>query len=446
VASPFARYFRFYSKKRGERHTSSDKLGSAGLMVFFGVMAAVGVCFFAATWVLLAWPEWRVNQQFVATRCVVHHGWIQPKDKDDGGPPYRPVFEVEYSVERGTTFREWITWDITGTYFNDKDRCERIRDHVFQQYHEQGPVPCWYDRNDPHIAVLTRGYSGHVWLILLLPGAFVLLGVGGSVYYLLSWRVSAEHRKFLARKAAAMAPRDATLTVGELPGVPRDMWLTDSPGTRLAYRLPAAKTQGWTLLAMLAGCLVLCVMVSVFLTLAVRKAWGENGQWDWLLILAGLLFAAPAVWLLRNCLKQLNQVAHLGRTVVEVSDQPLQPGAKCRVFMAQFGRLGLERLRLSLVCLERATYQQGTNTRSESREVVEQEIFSGDGLAVAPDKPLEVEREFTVPSFAMHSFRAPCNEIAWMLVVDAVPRRWPAFRRTFPLVVQPVQAAREATP
>jgi hypothetical protein len=263
------------------------------------------------------------------------------------------------------------------------------------------------------------------------------LGLAGSIYYLLSWRMSAEHRRVLAKKAAAISARDAKLAAGDLPGVPKDAALTDSPGTRLAYRLPVKKSGGWALATLVAAVLVLIMMASVFLALAFLKAWeGEWGDFG-LLILAGLLFAAPSVWLVRHCVRQLNYLAHFGRTVVEISQHPLHPGDTCRVFLAQFGRLQLERLRLALVCEERATYHQGTNTRSESREVVEQEVYAAEGLTVAPERPLELEAELIVPRAAMHSFRSPSNEIAWMLVVEAAPKTWPAFRRTFPVIIHP---------
>ena len=69
--------------------------------------------------------------------------------------------------------------------------------------------------------------------------------------------------------------------------------------------------------------------------------------------------------------------------------------------------------------------------------MADHEIFHGDDLIVTPQQPLEIVRTFQVPAQAMHSFRAPRNEITWMLVVEAEPERWPKSRRTFPLVVCP---------
>jgi hypothetical protein len=219
------------------------------------------------------------------------------------------------------------------------------------------------------------------------------------------------------------------------PSVPHDTGLTNSPGTRLAYRLPAAHLGGWSLAALVTGSLVFCGMVAFLPTLAVLKA--RDGELDWPLVLAGLLFVPAAFWLLYVSLKRLTQAVHLGHTVVEISRQPLYPGAACQVLLSQFGRLAIRRLRLSLVCQEKATYQQGTNTRTEFRQVAEHEIFRGEDLIVRPNQPLDVQRTFQVPPRAMHSFRAARNEITWMLVVEAVLDRWPKLRRTFPLVIYP---------
>jgi hypothetical protein len=50
----------------------------------------------------------------------------------------------------------------------------------------------------------------------------------------------------------------------------------------------------------------------------------------------------------------------------------------------------------------------------------------------------------TIPATAMHSLTTEHNAVRWMLVVRGTPARWPAFIRTFPLVVFP--AARATAP
>ncbi len=427
--SRISRYFRFYPKKRGERLTGSRRAGSAGLTAFFGALCGVGLMFFVITFTTLAWPELRANQRLMPARCTILGRGIA-ETRDETG--FRPTFDVSVESDDHRSVRlDWIAWDIAPTYFSNREACQAIH----EQYEIGREDDCWYDRNDRNKVVLVRGYRGYVWLILLLPGVLILAGGGGLTYLSLNRAMSAERRKDLARRAAQIAPRDFALLAGSYPGVPHDTGLTNSPGTRLTYRLPAAHSGGWSLAIFVAGSLIFCGVVAFLPTLAVLKA--VDGQIDWSLTVAGVLFSPAALWLLYVCLKRLTQAIHLGHTVVEISSQPLYPGAECQVSLAQFGRLAIRRLRLALVCQEKATYQQGTNTRTELRQVAEHEIYQGDDLIVTPNQPLEVQRTFQVPAGAMHSFRALRNEIAWMLMVEAAPDRWPPLRRAFPLVVYP---------
>jgi hypothetical protein len=45
----------------------------------------------------------------------------------------------------------------------------------------------------------------------------------------------------------------------------------------------------------------------------------------------------------------------------------------------------------------------------------------------------------------MHSFASEHNAVRWLVVVRGQPIRWPAFRRTFPVVVLPDPAAAVAS-
>ena len=428
------RDFRLSTKKRGERRTGSQRVGNAGLTLFSGGMLVAGVCFFGILFVLLAWPEWKVNQQFekVDNGCLIIARECWKVEMPGGGQTdFRPTFTVEYSVNNARFERE-ITEDITGTCYHDKPRCQS----VLNQYKIGERCDCWHDRDDLGTVVLVRGYTGYVWLILFLPGAFILLGASGLVYRIATSRMSAEHRKALARRAAEMTSADVTLAAGTFPSVPHDSGMSDSPGTWLAFRLPAHVSSGWALLAMFLGCLAFCGLASVFITLSAANA--VEGRFDGLLLIVSVISAPLAIWLLYLCLKQLIHQMHLGRTVVEVSRYRLHPGANCRVFLAQFGRLKMKRFRLSLACVEKATYQQGTNTRAESRQVVDVEIQSWRNVAVTPDEPFELELDFQIPAGAMHSFKASRNEIAWMLVVEATLAPGSDFRRSFPLIVYPI--------
>ncbi len=88
---------------------------------------------------------------------------------------------------------------------------------------------------------MVRGYSGFLYLLLLIPFCFIIIGGGGLAYTLLRWGSSAERRAALRQKAANLEffEKAAEGTQG-FPNVPTDANFTNSPGTALAYRLPVA--------------------------------------------------------------------------------------------------------------------------------------------------------------------------------------------------------------
>ena len=81
-------------------------------------------------------------------------------------------------------------------------------------------------------------------------------------------------------------------------------------------------------------------------------------------------------------------------------------------------------LELLLVCEEEATYRQGTNTRTETRQVYCQQCSAARDSTRQRGTAVEAECPLLVPAEAMHSFKAGHNAIHWKLVVreDAVGR------------------------
>jgi hypothetical protein len=98
-------------------------------------------------------------------------------------------------------------------------------------------------------------------------------------------------------------------------------------------------------------------------------------------------------------------------------------------------------LNISLRCEERATYHQGTDTRSDRRLVFRQSVLHHEGFEISAGQPFSVRCEVHVPAAAMHSFKADHNEVQWTLVVETIAAGWPNFQRVFPVVVYPPERA-----
>jgi len=424
-----SRSFRVYQKKRGNRRTGSTKLGSAGEAAFFGVFLLLGCGGLVVVFKALIIPEWRVNQQFVKHTCVVHDKRVG-RSKSNGTTLYRPDILVEYELDGQRRFIE--TYDIGRAYSSERKDSQAAIDRfvVGRRY------ACWYDPADPSVVVLVREHRWWIWLTLIVPVSFVLIGGGGFIYRALHWGKSAERRAANTGRMMRLERLDRQRpTPPEYPNVPADADMTNSPGTRLAFRLPIVSSPAWALFGALLACLIWNGVVSVFVVVAIGGH--LKGDPDWLGTIFILPFVAVGVGLIVFFVRQLLVTSGIGLTLVEISDHPLYPAKQYRLFLSQSGRLRMNSLEVLLVCEEKARYRQGTDTRTETRRVYQQEVFRRVGFEVRRGTPFEAQCEFQVPAGAMHSFKSGHNEINWKLIVQGDVAAWPNYRRSFPVVVYP---------
>jgi hypothetical protein len=431
-----------YGKKRGHRRTGSRAWGSLGEALFFGFFLLLGSVFLAGLLNMLVVPEWRVNHEFIETEGTVRMTTLGQPDKqlDDARhgerekpPLYRPEVLVEYTVG-GVAHKEW-TYDIhygSGREFSADRETQQAEIAEFQR---GKTIPVWYDPADPAKVVVVRGYTWLLWFLLLLPLAFILIGGVGLILTLFHWGKSAEHRVATTQMARRLNPlqEPAGKETSEFPFVPQDSNLTNSPGTRLKYRLPIDLSRGWRLVAILSACLFWNSIVAVFAVIAIKN---HLSRWpEWLLVLP---FAAVGLAMIYFFIRELLVVTGVGPTQLEISDHPLQPGGKYQVYVSQGGRLTINALTLSLVCDEVATYRQGTDTRTEHSRVYAQNLLERRDVELLPQRAFEEELVIEIPAECMHSFKADHNEVRWRLLFRGDIAGWPPFERSFPVVVIPL--------
>jgi hypothetical protein len=422
------RIIRLYEKKRGHRRTGSRKLASAGEALVSGAIFLFGCVFFY--WLMTSWlmPNWRVNRRFAEQRCQVRDKRIAEQTTSDG-TLYRPEVKIEYQV-RGTTYSIW-TYKLPNPFTAGRADKEKLLAgiNVDQEY------PCWYDPADPGQAVFERGCDWWTALWFLVPVSFIVLGGGGLVYNVLHFGASAERRSAIAQRARIDLFEDGQDRAADYPNVPDASLITDSRGTRLAYRLPIAATHAWFLFFLGVGAVLWNVIIGLVVAGAVAAHRPGSPFWGPVLGLTPMVLIG--VGLLVYFFYRLLVASGIGPTLVEISDHPLMPGGRYRLFLSQSGRLRLKSFQVLLVSEEEATYRQGTNRRTETRRVWQSEVYRNTGFEIRPGQPLEVECELEIPARAMHSFQADHNEVNWMLIVEGKPRGWPRYRRPFPLVVFP---------
>ena len=424
-----ARRLRIWEKKRGDRTTGSAAVGTAGEVLFFAAMLGIGVA--AIAWVLYSsvLPKWRAYHNFVEVRAeVIDTGvgsWPGP-----GVTTYRPEILLEYTVDQDI-YQRW-TYDIDVTYSgSETDAKEIIRDYAVGDKYR-----CFYDPEDPGAIVLSSGYKWSFWLQLLVPASFSAIGGAGLVYTIYLRLVSAERRSATAKRFG-LTEGDGMTKPGEnaFPNVPGAADLTNSAGTRLAYRLPSLVKPVWQVFWLAAFCVAWNAIAVLFLVLAIRGfVAGTPSGAETMIAVVFLSSGIAAVYYL---VRQIIATGGVGPTRVEISDHPLRPGEKYDVFLAQAGGREIRALDFSLVCDEVTTFRQGTDTRTEIRRVYQQTVVSEPRVNVAKGQNFEAQTELELPIGIMHSFKADHNEIQWRLLVEGDVDRWRQYDRSFPVTVHP---------
>ena len=277
------------------------------------------------------------------------------------------------------------------------------------------------------------------WCMVLVLSSLAVMGGVGVLRTALRLSFSAERRSALARRANDLdLVREAVPQPKNFPTLPWHEGLTNSPGTELAYRLPAKNQAGWRLLAMTTFALLWNAVACVLLVVALR-GW-LSGEINF--FLTAILFPLLAIGggSIYFVLRQIWIDTGMGPTAVEICSHPLVPGRTYRVYLSQSGHLAVKSLSLWLVCEEEVTYHQGTDVRRETRTTIEQKLHETRDFQIEPAIPFLAESTLAIPPQAMHSFQSEHNAVHWWLVVRGVPAYWPKFERRFPIVVYPGDA------
>lgn len=424
-----SRSFRVYQKKRGHRRTGSGTIARVWEALFFGLFFLVGVAGLSAMLVWYIIPEWQVNYEFVQTTCVVL-GKELVKKSDDGRSLYRPEIAIEYQA--GGTTREAKTYDICGTPSVDRDAQQAILD----QFEVGGQYACWYDPANPQTVVLVQGYTWWIWLLLILPVSFLIIGAGGFIYRALHWGKSAERRAATGPMPIKLRALDANgKPENDFPKVPPPTDMTNSPGTTLRFRLPISGSATIRLLVLLTAAILWNAVVGFFLFDVVQGF--LEGRPNWVETIVIILFTLSGLLLIGVFFRQLLVATGVGPTLLEISDHPLYPGRTYEVFLSQAGRLRMCSLELLLVGTEEVRYRQGTDTRTETRCIHRQSLFCRERFEIQRGVPFEVRATLNIPDTIMHSFRSANNRLIWSLVAEGKVDNWPDYERAFPVIIYP---------
>ncbi len=296
----------------------------------------------------------------------------------------------------------------------------------------------------------------YFWLQLFLSASLVGIGMYWIARLLWQAGVSAERRGAIATRAGELELlTELRQRREDLPTVPRDQ-MRPKAGSRLSFRLFPSPRNVWSLatsaffsvaLVALATILVL-IVVSAFQTSpsqwvdAIQEQLGPNQLGEipdrpWFAAALLVPIGLAAGWSIYQFFRQLLKLTGIGPTSIEVSGYPLMPGQSYDVFLSQSGRVRLKLLDVSLICQEEATFNQGTDIRTERSTVFQQRLLRRRGISVRPGEPFEAEFVLQVPDGAMHSFKSQNNRVQWKIVVTGQAKNWPRLRRNFAVSVHP---------
>ncbi|MCS7236967.1 MAG: hypothetical protein NZ899_01700 [Thermoguttaceae bacterium] len=420
----------FLQKKRGTHRTIPPTLAFWGELGIFCLILIAGVLGVLTLVARIFVPYWRAVKDFRPQFAVVRSARVVEHQFPEG-----LLFRPEILVSFQAAGREYATWaynpqsPLGDGYLPDRRSAERVLSH-FQE--GQGCI-IHYDPKDPSQAFLFRDLPWWTWVILFVPVSLVILGMTGIVMVL----QAGKEQTFLGRMVLSGGrPALPEANASDLwPTVPRPLSPPDSPGVRLPIRLPLLPTQWGHLLGWLLVCLLWNGVAVTLFAWALTILSLSRGDWSFLAF-TSVLVGGGAFWT-GALVRQAAREWRIGPTIVEISEQPLLPGSRYQIYLAQLGKLRVNRLTVYLVCEERAIFREGTETRRESRQVARFRLFRREAFEVHAGVPFEAFFDFQLPFQVMHSFRSPHNEIAWMIVVENVVVGLPPMKRYFPVVVYP---------
>lgn len=285
----------------------------------------------------------------------------------------------------------------------------------------------------PTTQVVRIGYG--FWLLTTVTASFIVMGAVGFWYRVLKVATSDEHREVIAKHGLVSRPNKPHNRILLPPMVPLLTPFTDSPGAKLAFRLPGEWPGTGALISIGLFAMAWNAMMVVFSVFAVGGFLrGEVEVRLLMLLIPGIYVGLRAGQLF---FKSYVQEIGIGSTTVEIEDLPLVPGKTYKLLLVQYGRLIIKKLSIRLVCQEESTYHFGTDVRTECEIVRLQNILEQGRSRIDWGRPLELECQVTIPLDAMHSFQSLHNAIHWKIIVEGEANRWPSYSRSFPVIVYP---------
>lgn len=359
--------------------TGSTVGGRAIIIGFFGIFFLFGLVFM----ILMGASIWRGFQSsnWPKHSCKVISSDVSRDDSGDGGPTFSVNVLYEYQAG-GRTLQSntYSSFKVSsGSYTENKRVADTFKPGSF--------VDCYVDPADPTYAVLVRGVGWNA-LMLLIPGIFLAVGLGGIIFAL---RSDLSASKSQHREKARIPARRSTHTG------PIELKPGSSPTGRFAGLLFVSLF--WN------------GIVSVFVWQAFESY--RRGSAEVFLSLFLIPFVLIGLALLAGVVHAFLGL-FLPRPKLTISQDVIPLGGSATLTWEVSGNTArIRSLAFRLIGYEEVRYTRGTSTYTDKREFYRDEFLN---------IPLHGQRQgsasFTVPADTMHTFRATDNKILWKITLE----------------------------
>ena len=347
-----------------------------------------------------------------AETCGVENSSVLRHQSDEGATY---SIDILYHWDRGRGLERSSRYD----FFHGSTSGYDGKREIVDRYPRGAQVACWVHPQRANEAVLERGLTLEAWFTPL-PLLFVLAGL----YMFRRGRTTSTRRQRMRAQAEqGLGPFPADDPI--LDVLPAFEW-GGAPVT-----LESESSRWGRLAGAVFGTLIWNGIVSVF----AYQVWQSHakGDPDWLLTLFLMPFLLVGIALPFAIVHSLMVLRNARPRLVAGKGTP-RLGERLELRWSLEGRTrALTRVQIRLVGCEKATYQVGTRSHTQEETFFDQAFVD----LPAPSCTLGGQASIEIPSAAMHSLKAPHNEVVWELRFEGEIERWPDVKETYPLVVLP---------
>ena len=370
------------------------------LVGFFAIFLLFGIGFLIP---IFLWPAFKVAKarSWSKVPCEILESGVRTHRGEDGD-----TYSVEVLFRYHVNERDYLSdrYDFLTGSSSGYDGKARIVAGI----PPGAEAVCYFNPDDPHQAVLERGYSPE-FLFGLIPLIFVLVGGGGIFFALASARV--------AKRAAAQPSwlQKQTVPVVRQAQGPLEL----EPALR-----PIGKLLLVTLIALFWN-----GIVSVFVWQLV-KSW-QAGNIDWFLALFLVPFVLIGLLLASGVPYSLLALAN-PRPRLRLSRGALMPGESAQVEWSFRGAAGrIRKLTIQLVAVKSRVGTQGTTTSSDLKPLTTVELVER-----KRDFGLEYgSATLAIPHDAGLLSKAEDETITWKLKLHGDIAYWPDVQEEYEITV-----------